>query len=371
MKTCPKCGGTMTVKRKDGVSVCEYCDSTFSLSYLDALASVQLDNATPVTRKTQVEYSSSPSADRLVKSAETNMSLGDYSSAFKNFEQVSKSYPEDYRGWFGMARASTQDFRSVGNPSNVELWWSYTKKLASKTQFLKCKSKYGDYLTIRGKADAEADLRAVAKCKTSLESEITTHKNKIAGLHNAHTQAVDRKEASVNIARAALEKAEKKSQSESAKNMFCLVVGVALGLLTLWLALEAIIDPSGHTIINILAWIIIAIMGGGTISLVSSGTDTTYANERDKAQKDYEAAQREARAARSETVDESTQADAIQLCMQRISMCEKYLAMREKVEQYYIKKRLKEIDDGISLSSFSSLTRFRNQIFSNSTGEED
>lgn len=371
MKTCPKCGGLMITKRKDGVSVCEYCDSTFSLQYLDALSAMQLDNAKPAIRETQVEYASGPSADRLVKSAETNMSLGDYSAAFGNFEQVSKSYPEDHRGWFGMARASTQDFRVIGNPDKVELWWTYTKKLASKAEFLKCKSRYSEYLTLRGKVDAEIDLRAVANRKSSLEAEISTQQNKIAVLHRAHNHTQEKRDADVRITRAALESAEKKQQAESTRNMFFIVLGIGLGILTLWLAIDALIEPSRKTIINILAWIIIAFMGGGTVSLISSGTDTTCAVKRDNVQKDYEAAQRASRAIRSETVDESLQRATIQQCMQTITLCEKYLGLKDKVEQYHIKKRLKEIDNNISLSAYSSLIRIRNQIFSNNNrGEE-
>lgn len=371
MKTCPKCGGSMTVKKKEGISVCRYCESTFSLTYLDALDAMQLESASPTARKTQNDFiSTGSSADRLVKSAETNMSLGDYSSAFKNFEQASKLFPEDFRGWYGMARASTQGFLVLGNPTNVEHWWSYTTKLASKAQLLKCKNQYSAYLTLRGKSDADTDMRVVSDRKAALENEIETLQRKIAGLHSAHKQSLDRSSANVNIARAALQKAEKKSQGESIRNMFLLLAGIALGFLTLWTAIDALINPSRKTIINILGWIVIACMGGGSLGLISSGTDKTCAKEHDKARNEFEAARQTASAIQSETVDETPQNEAIQQCMQKIALCEKYLGMREKVTQYHIKKRIKEIDENISLSSYSTLIHIKNQIFSDNNLRE-
>ena len=72
--------------------------------------------------------------EQLLGTAETHMTLMNFGEAQAVYKQVTRNYPEDYRGWWGLVRAETQGL--TGNFSN-------------------CTAQYGRALAVAGDAKAQ------------------------------------------------------------------------------------------------------------------------------------------------------------------------------------------------------------------------
>lgn len=94
---CPQCSAPLTVD-ENGVMKCEFCGA------------VLLDNRHSFVH-TSRDFESE--MNYFIENAECLMSDGEYSIAFDRFKEISENYSKDYRGWWGMARASTREFTNV------------------------------------------------------------------------------------------------------------------------------------------------------------------------------------------------------------------------------------------------------------------
>ncbi len=92
---CPQCGAPLTLADDKGNMKCEYCGT------------VSLDNRhsfVHATRDFEAEL------NHYLENAEALMSDGEYNIAFNQFGEIAIKFSKDYRGWWGMVRAITQEF---------------------------------------------------------------------------------------------------------------------------------------------------------------------------------------------------------------------------------------------------------------------
>jgi tetratricopeptide (TPR) repeat protein len=126
-------------------------------------------------------YSSTP-LERLIKNSETYLKLGNYVSAEEVYTKVTKEYPEDYRGWWGLIVCKTKSFSIVLlDMIALDVWFGYVKQLAEPGEFAKLEEIYIDY------TKKVADLTATEDMKL-INLEIGRHNKKIQELQS---QAVD------------------------------------------------------------------------------------------------------------------------------------------------------------------------------------
>lgn len=94
---CKNCGGTEIIMKDNGKFICSSCGVTYEKEQIDKMR-VSVDG--------KVEVDGIASLDKLLKNGNTYLSLGEYEKARKVFNQISREYPEDYRGWEGIMKAS-------------------------------------------------------------------------------------------------------------------------------------------------------------------------------------------------------------------------------------------------------------------------
>ncbi len=114
---CPQCGGQLTVADDKGNMKCEYCGT------------VSLDNRhsfVHTTRDFEAEL------NHYLENAEELMSDGEYNIAFNQFKEIAEKFSKDYRGWWGMARAVTHEFReiNISEESYKKLYKYYANALS-------------------------------------------------------------------------------------------------------------------------------------------------------------------------------------------------------------------------------------------------
>ncbi len=90
---CEICGGSL-VMNADNVAECESCGMKYAKEKIAQM--VKIDGAVEIT-KGEAEK------ERLLKNAETFISLNERNKANSIYYQITKDYPDDYRGWFCLA----------------------------------------------------------------------------------------------------------------------------------------------------------------------------------------------------------------------------------------------------------------------------
>lgn len=102
-KRCPECGGELTVDEKKKEAVCQYCGTSFMIS------------------NPEVYVHNGQSMEEKLNSAETFLTIHqDFEKAYAIFKQIANEYPNDYRGWWGMACAATHEFQDVDHHGESE-----------------------------------------------------------------------------------------------------------------------------------------------------------------------------------------------------------------------------------------------------------
>lgn len=101
---CTACGANLNVDSNKDAAVCNYCGSAFiiekAINNYNNYNTINADKV--VVEGIQVET--------LLKNAETYIKLGDFGRAQTYYTEMTKHFPDDYRGWWGSVRYFTRDF---------------------------------------------------------------------------------------------------------------------------------------------------------------------------------------------------------------------------------------------------------------------
>ncbi|MDO4413713.1 MAG: hypothetical protein Q4C20_01405 [Erysipelotrichaceae bacterium] len=107
---CPNCGGTLQVDASQRLAVCPFCKQPYVVEEAinNYITNYNIENMHAET----VNIIGGKTADDFAKSGDTNLKLQRYSEAKDDFEKITKDYPYDYRGWWGLIRLKTNEFNS-------------------------------------------------------------------------------------------------------------------------------------------------------------------------------------------------------------------------------------------------------------------
>lgn len=104
---CELCGSVDITRTDDGFFRCEHCGCKYTLEQAKAMLG---------TVETTI---GTAELERLLKNAKTQYDLGEFSEAEKNYTQVTKQFPDDYRGWLGLQRLAYRCHLSGSGISNT------------------------------------------------------------------------------------------------------------------------------------------------------------------------------------------------------------------------------------------------------------
>lgn len=117
-------------------------------------------------------YGTTP-VERLLQNSETYLKLNNFSSAEEVYTTVTKDYPEDYRGWWGLIVCKTRNFTEIlPDQTTINIWFGYVKQLADAKSFENLENTYIEYTKKVSDLAATEDMRAV-------NGFINTYNNKI------------------------------------------------------------------------------------------------------------------------------------------------------------------------------------------------
>lgn len=115
-----------------------------------------------IQKEIPVIGSASSSLERLLQNAQTYIKLENYSSAEETYTMVTKKYPEDFRGWWGLIVCQTRNFSEIiQERATLNMWFKYVKKLADSNEFSELEEKYIEYIYKISSSDAMEDMKLV------------------------------------------------------------------------------------------------------------------------------------------------------------------------------------------------------------------
>ena len=128
-------------------------------------------------------YGTAP-LERLLQNSATYLKLSNYSSAEEVYTTVTKEYPEDYRGWWGLIVCKTRNFSDVIlDQTTLNIWFRYVKQLAASKDFKELENQYIDYTKRVSQLAATEDMKAVNSIINKHNSEINANKKQIQTLN--------------------------------------------------------------------------------------------------------------------------------------------------------------------------------------------
>jgi len=109
--------------------------------------------------KTNIEIVPNTSLERLIQNSETYLKLDNHTDAQEVFTRVTKEYPEDYRGWWGLIICKTKGLSVLSDDyDSLKIWLKYVKKLADLETYKSIEEEYVKYLRIAAESDANKDI---------------------------------------------------------------------------------------------------------------------------------------------------------------------------------------------------------------------
>ena len=104
---CKNCGGDIRLDENLTRGKCKYCGTEFVKSDIIVKNNYNINNAMLVIDDDKI-------TEQMFTNAETYLSiLKDYDKAFSEYHSITQSKANDYRGWWGISRAASQDFTLI------------------------------------------------------------------------------------------------------------------------------------------------------------------------------------------------------------------------------------------------------------------
>lgn len=130
-------------------------------------------------KKTAVEASpevvSTATLERLIQNSDTYLKLGNYPAAQEVFSRITKEYPEDYRGWWGLIVCETKGLSVVPKDlSPLNTWFKYAKQLSTAEVFAPFEAEYVAYVRIAAEGDVDNELYEIYIILNNLNSSMET-----------------------------------------------------------------------------------------------------------------------------------------------------------------------------------------------------
>lgn len=111
--TCPNCNSPLQIKEGQDFVKCEYCGTISSAPkaieyHQHQSTSYNFSGANPV-----VNFSNGQDLETLVKNADMHLKLKNYADAQSIYAKISKEYPHDYRGWWGLILVESRELTNA------------------------------------------------------------------------------------------------------------------------------------------------------------------------------------------------------------------------------------------------------------------
>lgn len=181
------------------------------------------------TEKEVVQIQGAASLEKLLKNSATYLKLNDYSSAEEIYTTITKEYPEDHRGWWGLIVCKTRNFSHVIlDQTTLNIWFKYVKQLSSPKDFEELESQYIDYTKKISQLAATEDMKAVNSVINKYNDEINANMIKIETLNAQIKEKEDMWKSLNELNHKTLAEEEKKISEAGKRESTSMLIGVVM-----------------------------------------------------------------------------------------------------------------------------------------------
>lgn len=112
---CTSCGGMLDVDNGRDAAICPYCNSAYIVE--KAIQEFNIKNTNYINNA--YFYNTKESEDELLKRGIKQLELNVWKDAAETFRQMTKLYPENYKGWLGMCIVDANDDENLYDTENL------------------------------------------------------------------------------------------------------------------------------------------------------------------------------------------------------------------------------------------------------------
>lgn len=210
---CTECGGEIEVNNEKKLGVCKHCGQPFVVE--EAINNYNTYNNYNTTNNyndgSVVNIVEGESKETLLKNAEIALRIENFDLAKENFEILTKRYPDEYKGWWGLIQSITKNFTYYDlSIDELNQFYSYSIKLGSDNVIVELKKQYKEYLYSYAKSRLRLQYLTLNKTKQEYSESYDQIKEKIETLNENHNNCLKR----INDVKEKLKKniAEKKNE---------------------------------------------------------------------------------------------------------------------------------------------------------------
>lgn len=226
--------------------------------------------------------------DRWVSNGQTFLGLDNFAQAKDLYNEMSKRYPEDYRGWWGLILSDSQKLlkNDLAKENQYNIWFGYVKKLAPPEAFAEINSKYVEYLKGNAYLAAKDELDSLNKSITKEQTEIKKINDEINSIKEKNNWMCNSHYSQIQAERKRISECEKRINNIKGDKSGCIITFVLGVIATI---VGVILFKNSHYV-----WGMIAFCGSfgfiGEALMTDkeyNGTYNKYGNYRKKEEKGY------------------------------------------------------------------------------------
>lgn len=116
---CDFCGGNLVMDKSREFATCEFCGTKYTKETVQEKIQEIRGQVSIVGAVETV--TGNAEKERLIKNAETYLKINEYNKAIQSYSQVTKQFPEDFRGWWGLFTTPIEQYFATGLFRNPEL----------------------------------------------------------------------------------------------------------------------------------------------------------------------------------------------------------------------------------------------------------
>ncbi len=156
-----------------------------------------------------------PTLDKCIENAEVYMNLKNYPAAYETYQTMTREYPGNYLGWWGLITASSRNLTVVSDEDETKIkeWYGYALSLADDGQKAEIKSRMKEYLRTKSSAyaDGSRDMYSekLAKANGAIKKTeyiINREERKVADTITSHNGHLGNLTGVINESRSAIRK---------------------------------------------------------------------------------------------------------------------------------------------------------------------
>lgn len=105
---CDFCGANLVMDPSREFATCEFCGTKYTKETIQEKIQ-EIRGSVSISGSVET-FQGNTEKERLINNALTNIKIHEYSNAYQSFWDVTKQYPDDYRGWWGLFTTSFEEY---------------------------------------------------------------------------------------------------------------------------------------------------------------------------------------------------------------------------------------------------------------------